>query len=71
MTFKDITITNPKNSPGLILGNTTNPMEGLIFDNVMVTHTDWWPWHKNYYKCEGVAESFVLGETTPVPPCFE
>ena len=71
ITLKDILITDPKNSPGVILGSSTNPMKGIVFDNVTVTNADKGPWYKDYYKCEGVEGSTALGGTSPVPPCFD
>lgn len=34
--LKDVYIKNPSYSPGVILGNSTNPMDNIVFDNVIV-----------------------------------
>lgn len=70
ITLRNITINNPKQSPGLIYGNVTNPMQNVVFDNVRVTNPGSKPWGKNYYKCEGV-QGIAMGDTWPVPPCFK
>ena len=66
--FRDITINNPKESPGVILGNSTNPMTGFVFDNVVVNNPSKSPWD-DYYACVGVEGSAVNG-TSPIPSCF-
>eukprot|EP00730_Choanoeca_flexa_P000983 TRINITY_DN10428_c0_g1_i1.p1 TRINITY_DN10428_c0_g1~~TRINITY_DN10428_c0_g1_i1.p1 ORF type:complete len:431 (+),score=90.49 TRINITY_DN10428_c0_g1_i1:1228-2520(+) len=68
--LKDVTIHSPKTSPGVILGNSTNPMRGLVFDNVVVTNPGSYPWGKDYYKCKGVVNASALHGTQPKPPCF-
>jgi polygalacturonase len=37
ITIRNTLINNPKMSPGVILGDASNPMEDLVFDNVRVT----------------------------------
>ena len=36
ITLRDITINNPIHSPGLFYGNESNPITGLVLDNVVV-----------------------------------
>ena len=36
ITLRDVRIIDPLLSPGVILGNATNPMQSLVFDNVVV-----------------------------------
>lgn len=36
ITLRDIYITNPATSPGVIIGNESNPMTDIVFDNVSV-----------------------------------
>eukprot|EP00966_Prymnesium_polylepis_P179768 4162169-Prymnesium_polylepis.4 len=37
ITLRNVTITSPKQSPGLVLGNVARPMENVVFENVVVT----------------------------------
>lgn len=71
LTFRDILIDSPNASPGVILGNSTNPMTNIVFDNVQAKSAWWYPWFSDYYKCEGVVNATAIGGTYPVPPCFE
>mgnify|MGYP007024451801 CR=1 FL=1 len=66
-----ITIRNPKQSPGVILANTSTPMVNITFDGVRVINPGKKPWGTDYYKCEGVASGIAKGGTWPVPPCFK
>ena len=73
ITLRNIHIIEPLLSPGVLLGNATNPMRGVVFDNVTVDMTGpvsgVWP-YKRQYQCEnifGVAD----GGTTPQPSCFK
>jgi hypothetical protein len=36
--LKEITIIDPRHSPGVLMGNSSNPMRGLVFDNVQVKY---------------------------------
>mmetsp|Transcript_7424 Transcript_7424/g.11072 ORF Transcript_7424/g.11072 Transcript_7424/m.11072 type:complete len:421 (-) Transcript_7424:934-2196(-) len=67
--LRNITIRNPKGSPGVIFGNVSNPIRGLIFDNVVVENPGDEPWGDDFYYCEGI-QGTALGNTFPVPPCF-
>ena len=72
LTLRNITIVSPKGSPGVLYGNSSLPIAGLVFDNVVVTDP---PadgvWGTDYYYCEGVSQGVATGTTWPVPPCFE
>lgn len=69
VTLRDVTVLGATNSPGLIFGNTTTPMENVVFDNVVVQGAGDKPFGTNY-KCEGVASGVATGTTSPVPACF-
>jgi len=70
ITLRNITINNPKKSPGVILANASNPMQNVVFDNVKVNNPGMKPWGTDYYKCENV-QGVAKGGTDPVPPCFK
>jgi polygalacturonase len=71
ITFRNITIHSPKQSPGVILGSEFTPIQNIVFDNVRVTGTAGTkPFGSNYY-CEGVATGVATGGTDPVPACFK
>jgi hypothetical protein len=67
--LKNIFINNPKNSPGVLMGNSTYPMHGVVFENVVVRRTGTEPFGPTYY-CEGI-EGLSLGLTNPAPSCFK
>lgn len=77
VTFKDITLRrvkvhDPLLSPGVILGNSTNPMKNIIFDDTTVTYSrlstrGFLPFGRNYV-CQD-AQVTVLGSSTPLPDC--
>lgn len=67
--IKDVTINNPEGSPGLIFGNSSNPIQNIIFDNVVVVNPGSEPFGMNYY-CDGVKNGVVKGNTSPTPSCF-
>ena len=67
--LRNITINSPKNSPGILIGNATNPITGVVFDNVVVNNPGTKPWGDDFYFCDGV-QGTVVGATTPAPPCF-
>lgn len=74
ITLRDITVVNPVASPGVILGNSTNPIRGLKLENVLFTDMkeNLKPWGQDYYcESDGVADSDTSGGTTPVPACFQ
>lgn len=67
--LRDIFINNPDNSPGLLMGNSSNPMQNVIFDNVVVTSPGQKPFGPNYY-CDGILGT-SMGTTSPQPSCFQ
>eukprot|EP00040_Diaphanoeca_grandis_P037146 m.240610 g.240610 ORF g.240610 m.240610 type:complete len:668 (-) comp33765_c0_seq1:80-2083(-) len=69
ITLRNIVINNPTMSPGVIIGNETNPMRNVVFDNVTVTNAGREPWGENFYACYGV-NGTSRGGTSPIPPCF-
>ncbi|GMH75218.1 hypothetical protein TrRE_jg7687 [Triparma retinervis] len=79
ITLKDVLIVNPKLSPGAILGNETNPMRNIVFDNVVVKQESKilgkWPWKEDgmrgigTYKSEFVGSGICKG-CHPVPDGF-
>jgi len=82
ITLRDVLIDNPLLSPGVILGNATNPMKNILFENVTmtvpfkyyVTHGRL-PFHNKHfpyagkYQCQNVA-SGTCTNCDPVPDCF-
>ena len=70
--LRDINITNPEYGPGVILGNESNPINNLVFDNVIVKEEkkEFNIWKKNYI-CNGIKEGKVLGRTNPIPECLD
>ena len=70
ITLRNIFINSPERSPGVIMGNASNPIRNLTFDNVVVTNPGSEPWGEKFYYCDGV-EGTSEGDTWPVPPCFK
>ncbi|GAB5363910.1 hypothetical protein AAMO2058_000923900 [Amorphochlora amoebiformis] len=70
ITLRNISILNPGKSPGVLLGNSKNPMRNVLFDNVKVLNPKKKPWRHDYYKCVGV-NGVATGGTWPVPECFK
>ena len=69
ITLKDVKIINPKQSPGVLIGNEENPIENLVFDNVVVENPGGYPWGDQYYYCKHV-NGKAIGKTWPIPPCM-
>jgi len=69
--LRNITVNNPKSSPGIIMANESNPMVNVTFDNVVVNNPGSKPWGNDWYKCVGVESGVATGNTWPVPPCFK
>jgi len=69
--LKNITIFNPtnRNGMGVILANETTPMENIVFDGVRVIGGD--ETSNYYHTCSGVTSGIAIGDTYPVPDCFE
>lgn len=83
ITLRNVLIENPFLSPGVIMGNSSNPMRNIEFDNVTMTVS-----YKNYFthgrlpfhnkrfpfagkfQCENVISGTCKG-CNPVPDCFE
>ena len=70
ITLRNVTVNSPRQSPGVILGNNTNPMTNVVFDDVVVNNPGNRPWGDQYYDCDGVRNGIAKGSTNPVPPCF-
>eukprot|EP00483_Globobulimina_turgida_P005037 UN05047 len=69
ITLRNILINSPKQSPGVILGNNTNPIKNILFENVVVNNPGKRPWGHHFYKCDGVDNFQAKDGTNPVPPC--
>ena len=81
ITLKDILIEDPLLSPGVILGNASNPMKNILFENVTMTvpmkhflahgrlpfHDKRFPFGGTY-QCENVVGT--CKGCNPVPNCF-
>jgi len=65
VTLRNITIIDPLQSPGVIMGSSNIPMKNVVFDNVVVKNAP-----SNYYVCENT-QGVAIGGTSPVPPCFK
>lgn len=68
--LRNISILNPKTSPGVILANVSTPMLNVTFDDVVVTNPGTEPFGTDYYYCENV-HGIATGKTWPIPPCFQ
>ena len=66
--LKNVTVMNPKLSPGVIMGGADHPMQNVIFEDVVVVNPGK---DEDYHNCEGVATGVAKGKTWPVPKCFE
>jgi polygalacturonase len=64
--LRDIVVKRPLLSPGVLLGNASNPM-GVTFENVVVEQPGLFPFGHTY-KCEHV--SGTATDSTPKPPCM-
>jgi hypothetical protein len=68
ITLKDIVIDRPLLSPGVLMGNESNPMLGVVFNNVTVKgDTGMWPFNSTYSVRDVVGTSI---NSEPVPPSF-
>ena len=56
-------------SPGVLLGNASNPMRNVVFEDVVFENPAGRLPFPGGYKCESV-DGVVLGRTSPVPSCF-
>ena len=69
ITLRNIHIEKPVLSPGVILGNQSNPMRNIVFDNVRVNDPGKWPFD-NTYQCKH-AHIRSIGGTMPAPLCLQ
>ena len=65
ITLRRVTVENATLSPGVLLGNSSNPMQ-VTFEDVVVHEPSLIPFLGNY-KCENVHGSF--SGSSPVPKC--
>jgi len=70
ITLRNITVNNPKMSPGVLIADSSSPMQNIVFDDVKVVSPGSSPWGNDYYKCENV-QGVATGGTWPVPPCMK
>jgi hypothetical protein len=72
ITLRNITIADPQFNygQGVILAAEDTPMENIVFDSVRVIDSQGEEFSK-YTSCEGVSSGVALGDTNPIPPCFE
>lgn len=72
ITLRNITIVDPKYSygQGVIIGSKETPMRNITFDGVRVLNASN-PNQEKYHTCGGVESGVALGDTYPVPPCFQ
>eukprot|EP01012_Entosiphon_sulcatum_P014137 TRINITY_DN19232_c0_g1_i1.p2 TRINITY_DN19232_c0_g1~~TRINITY_DN19232_c0_g1_i1.p2 ORF type:complete len:285 (-),score=45.01 TRINITY_DN19232_c0_g1_i1:196-1050(-) len=66
ITLRRVSIESPLLSPGVVLGNATNPMRQVTFEDVVVRNASTFPF--GGYQCEFAALRAV-GSTSPVPDC--
>jgi len=69
ITLRNITVNNPKASSGVILANSTTPMQNIVFEDVFFTNPSTLNF-TNYYYCSNV-QGVAKGNTFPVPQCLE
>ena len=67
ITLRNVVIDSPLLSPGVILGNDTNPME-VLFDNVTVRNPGPWPYNSTY-DVRGTY-GVCVPPCDPLPPGF-
>ena len=65
ITFRNVFIDSPLLSPGVILGNETNPIQNLVFDNVQITHPGFFPWGTEHIKCVGAQGTAINSNIVP------
>eukprot|EP00500_Bicosoecida_sp_ms1_P000277 CAMPEP_0203812228 /NCGR_PEP_ID=MMETSP0115-20131106/4032_1 /ASSEMBLY_ACC=CAM_ASM_000227 /TAXON_ID=33651 /ORGANISM="Bicosoecid sp, Strain ms1" /LENGTH=560 /DNA_ID=CAMNT_0050721069 /DNA_START=73 /DNA_END=1752 /DNA_ORIENTATION=- len=72
ITLRNVVVNSPAGNVGVILANTSSPMQNVVFDGVVVNNPSTKPakWGTGYL-CEGVASGVATGGTTPVPSCFK
>ena len=67
ITLRNIYIDSPVLSPGVVLGNESNPMTNVVFDNVVVKGSGKWPFDHTYQCKHANVQS--IGGTKPVVNC--
>ena len=72
ITLRNVTVNDPLLSPGVVLGNASNPMRNIVFDGVKVAFSKdplrgAYPWGRKYL-CQH-AEVKSIGGTTPPVEC--
>ena len=72
ITLRRVTIDDPLLSPGVILGNATNPMAAVVLDDVAVRYPSTslrgrFPWGRRF-RCEH-ARVTTRGKTAKIPSC--
>ena len=65
ITLRNIVIIDPVEATGVIMGSSTNPIQNILFDNVVFTNST-----SDWYVCENVESGYITDGTTPPPPCF-
>ena len=82
ITLKDVFIEDPLTSPGVILGNSTNPMKNIVFENVtmkvplrnMAFHGRL-PFHQKHFPYSGIFQcENAIGTCkgcSPMPGCLK
>jgi hypothetical protein len=69
ITLRNVQVNKPLGSPGVLIGNSSNPIQNLVFDNVNIIQPGWLPFGVNYY-CDSLPGVAIDG-TMPVPTCFK
>ena len=67
ITLRRVIVDRPYLSPGVILGNESNPMRGFVFDHVEVRDPGMWPYNGTFV-CRFVEGESI--ESRPTPECM-
>jgi hypothetical protein len=80
ITLREIYIHGPVISPGVIMGNETNPIKNLVIEGLHVTENKYkpwhgkWPFHEKRYPWRGkiqcVHADGTYNNSDPVPKCL-
>jgi hypothetical protein len=70
ITLRDIKVLSPKKPHSFVMANSSSPMQGVTFANVVVTGFKTKKGESYYQQCTGVKGGVATGTTSPVPPCF-
>jgi hypothetical protein len=71
ITLRNIQVVDPWGSPGVLFGNATNPMTGIVFDNVVIKNPGSSPFGTDYFCQPGGIQGSLIGINAPVPSCFQ